>query len=83
MPPVPRPSWLRPDQLREWRRRLSLTQVQAASLVGISSRHYTYLEQGHTPISKAVALSCILLESLVVRFVTYTELSKAIDKLLE
>lgn len=53
---------LTPEQLRAWRRRLELTQVEAAKLIGVSIRSYSLFECGDTPISKPIALACWAVE---------------------
>lgn len=82
MPPIARQPWLEPGQLKMWRTQLSLTQAQAASLIGISHRHYSYLELGNTPISKMIALSCILIQDESQHVSNYQELSERIDRLI-
>lgn len=47
------------DQLLSWRRRLNLTQDQAALVLGLSSRAYRYYETGGRYIPFRVALACI------------------------
>ena len=83
MPPSARQPWLEPEQLKAWRLQLSLSQAQAASLIGISHRHYNYLELGHTPVSKMIAMSCILIKELAKQFPQYSELSQKLDELIK
>jgi transcriptional regulator with XRE-family HTH domain len=47
-----------PSTLREWRKRLSLTQGEAASALGLSPRAYQNYEMGERPVPKPVALAC-------------------------
>ncbi len=81
MPPVAREPQLAPGQLRNWRTSLKLTQAQAANLLGISLRQYTNLENGHTPISKPIVLSCALVDFLAVKIHSFEELRAKLDSL--
>ncbi len=45
------------EQLRSWRESLSITQEQAANLLGVHRITYINWETGHTPISKLVELA--------------------------
>jgi transcriptional regulator with XRE-family HTH domain len=47
-----------PLTLREWRKRLSLSQRGAADALGLSFRAYQNYESGFRPIPKPVALAC-------------------------
>lgn len=54
-----------PDDMRAWRKRLSLTQAQAAAALGISASQLTNYESGinrankrPAPIPRAIALAC-------------------------
>ena len=44
------------QQLRAWRARLGLTQVEAAARLGISERQYIRIERGDGGITDTVAL---------------------------
>jgi DNA-binding XRE family transcriptional regulator len=44
--------------LIEWRRRLSLTQEQAAGSIGCSKRSIVIWEQGARDVPKYIALAC-------------------------
>jgi transcriptional regulator with XRE-family HTH domain len=52
-----------PKQLKKWRLKNNLTQVQAAELLELSRSHYQNIESGKWPIKKAVA-SIIILHDL-------------------
>jgi len=58
----PRETSLTPKQLKSWRARLELTQVEASKLIGVSARSYTNFETGLAPISKPIALACWAVE---------------------
>jgi transcriptional regulator with XRE-family HTH domain len=45
-----------------WRKRLGLTQEQAAEAIGRSKRQFINLEQGTTPVSRGIAAACQLYE---------------------
>lgn len=53
-----------PQQLKDWRASLGLSQRKAASSLGISERMYIYYEKGRredgraAPIPRTVALAC-------------------------
>jgi transcriptional regulator with XRE-family HTH domain len=47
-----------PSQLRDWRKRLGLSQTGAADALGLSLRGYQNLEAGTRTIRKHVALAC-------------------------
>jgi transcriptional regulator with XRE-family HTH domain len=47
-----------PAQLRAWRKRLDLSQTEAANALGLSLRGYQNYEGGHRRITKVVALAC-------------------------
>lgn len=58
-----------PEELRDWRRRLILSQAKAASELGISTKTYQELERGLTfgsnqprAIDRRTALACWALE---------------------
>lgn len=52
------------DRFQDWRRARGLTQEQAASELGISTRMVTYYESGTHPIPKTVTLARIGLDAL-------------------
>ena len=51
-----------PDDFRAWRKRLGLTQAQAAAALGRSVAWVRKAEAGATPIHALVALACSLIE---------------------
>lgn len=53
-----------PAELKAWRGRLSLTQWQAATLLGLHRVHYIRLEKGVTPVSRALELATERLEMM-------------------
>jgi len=53
-------AWL-PDEIREFRKRLGMTQRQFASLIGVSGNYVYYLEGGERKPSKTlrILLNCL------------------------
>jgi transcriptional regulator with XRE-family HTH domain len=49
---------MNPATLKDWRKRLSLTQGEAASALGLSHRAFQNYEMGLRRIPKPVALAC-------------------------
>lgn len=49
--------------LKAWRKRLGVTQPQAAEMLGLSVRGYRNLELGARPIQRYIALACTALEA--------------------
>jgi transcriptional regulator with XRE-family HTH domain len=49
---------MNPAQLRAWRKRLDLSQTEAANALGLSLRGYQNYEGGLRPIPKPVRLAC-------------------------
>jgi transcriptional regulator with XRE-family HTH domain len=45
------------DELKKWRAKLGLSQLNAASLIGISRRGYQIYEGGSRPVPRTVALA--------------------------
>lgn len=80
-PPGSRKSYLLPIQLKGWRDSLNLTQAQAADLLGIALRTYLYLESGENPISKAIALSCIVISEFKTSY--YEEIREELTELIQ
>src|SRR5215467_13722312 len=46
-----------PQELREWRKALDLTQEDAARALGVTLRGYAKWEAGHAPIAERVRLA--------------------------
>ena len=51
-----------PDDFRAWRKRLGLTQAQAAAALGRSAAWVRKAEAGATPIHTVVELACRMIE---------------------
>jgi transcriptional regulator with XRE-family HTH domain len=49
---------MNPTTLKDWRKRLGLSQRGAADALGLSFRAYQNYESGFRPIPKPVALAC-------------------------
>lgn len=47
-----------PQEFKDWREALGLTQQQAAELLGVTRRAVVKWEAGAAPISRAVFLAC-------------------------
>jgi len=47
-----------PDQIRDWRARLSITQREAAERLGLSLRGYQKYESGEAAIPRSIELAC-------------------------
>lgn len=52
-----------PEEFKAWRKRLGLTQGQAAEALGLSLRAIQYYERGEREITKTVALACAAVEA--------------------
>lgn len=51
-----------PEQFREWRLRMGLTQAEAAELLGKSRRWVQMVEGGHLPATRILDLACAAIE---------------------
>ena len=49
-------------KMKQWRKRLGITQVKAAELLGVSERMYRRYEGGHNNITKTIALLAAYVE---------------------
>lgn len=52
-----------PEEFKAWRKRLELTQTQAAEALGLSLRAIQYYERGEREITRTVALACAAVEA--------------------
>ena len=50
------------NKMKQWRKRLGLTQVQAAELLGVGERAILHYEHGERSISKTIALLAAYVE---------------------
>ena len=48
--------------MKQWRKRLGITQVKAAELLGVSERAILHYEHGERSISKTIALLAAYVE---------------------
>tara|TARA_R100000329_G_scaffold129941_1_gene108988 strand:- start:372 stop:560 length:189 start_codon:yes stop_codon:yes gene_type:complete len=51
-----------PTKMKQWRKRLSITQVKAAELLGVSERAVSRYENDERSISKTIALLAAYVE---------------------
>ena len=51
-----------PTKMKQWRKRLGITQVKAAELLGVSERAVQHYEAEDRPISKTIALLAAYVE---------------------
>ena len=49
-------------KMKQWRKRLGITQVKAAELLGVSERAILHYEHGERSISKTIALLAAYVE---------------------
>ncbi|CAO3447879.1 hypothetical protein [Azospirillum argentinense] len=47
-----------PDDFKQWRASLKLTQQEAADAIGITKRSVQLYEAGTQPVSRTIALAC-------------------------
>lgn len=70
----PRINLMAPAQVLAWRQQLGLHQTEAADLLGISRRNYIKLEQGDSPVYKALVLSMWMIREIAPEGSTYMEI---------
>ena len=51
-----------PTKMKQWRKRLGITQVQAAELLGVSERAVSRYENDERSVSKTIALLAAYVE---------------------
>jgi len=51
-----------PTKMKQWRKRLGITQVKAAELLGVSERMYIRYETNENNITKTIALLAAYVE---------------------
>jgi predicted transcriptional regulator len=56
-----------PQEFRDWRRRLGITQQQAADLLGYTKRGVAKIEGGDKDVARVVELACEALEARAAR----------------
>lgn len=74
-------------ELRAWRDSLNLKQAEAAYLLDVSTRQYSNFENGLSPITKAIKLSCILItiacEQSELAAIGFSDIREIIDQLAD
>lgn len=53
------------EDLVVWRKKLTISQIAAADLLGISSRMYCRYEHGEWPVPRAIILACAALDHML------------------
>ncbi len=71
-----------PGQLKSWRKRLSLSQTEAADALGLSLRGFQNLEGGQRRIRKFIALACAAVAMGLVAFSPQVEAKGAKMKIV-
>ena len=79
----PRTSLMSPSQVLAWRKKLGLHQKEAADLLGLSRRNYINLEQGDSPVYRALVLSMWMIREIAPEGATYEELKGWLEEYIE
>ena len=78
----PRESFLTPAQVLAWRQRLRLHQTEAANLLGLSRRNYINLEQGKSPVYKALVIAMWMFQEIATPESTYSDLKALVENFI-
>jgi DNA-binding transcriptional regulator YiaG len=77
----PRATYLMPQEIRQWREEMEVSQIEAATLLGFSLRQYCNFELGTSPIPKSVKIACMFFITL--QGLSYPQLQEKLEDCFE